>query len=194
MRRAQRGLPASSIVLALAVVMGFCGTARAHSRRVDLALWGSFAPDVVRCQRAISHAAALCVQQVLNVRNPCMGDQLAGTACDSAAVDAAVQAARSRALNMVQQACNQTELSNLSFIDLSDATADVINICRQLDTAGVSAAFAPAMVAGSVSAVDASTQTCLDAAATGVSRLMRFSINARQNALDRIAATNLQPS
>ena len=46
---------------------------------------------------------------------------------------------------MVQQACTQTELSNLSFIDLSDANADVINICRQLDIAAVSVAFGPAM-------------------------------------------------
>src|SRR5262245_46500361 len=101
--------------------------AHAHQTRVDLSLWGNFGTDTARCQRAISRATALCATQVLALRQQCAAKQLTGDACDAAATDAAIQAARNQATAMVQQVCTGPELNNLRYIDLSDATTDVVN-------------------------------------------------------------------
>lgn len=176
-------------VLAGILIVLTAPAARAHNLAADLSVWGNFGPDTVRCQRSIARAAASCASRVLLVRNACLGAQLRGATCDTAASDARVQSARQRALAMVQAACSATQLQTLRYIDLSDAQTDVINVCRNLDTATVTAAYGPVMFGGTVSAVDGSKQTCLDTTGPAAARLLRFAMRARQQALDEIAAT-----
>jgi hypothetical protein len=50
------------------------------------------------------------------------------------------------------------------------------------------------MVGGSVAAVDDESRSCMQVAAVAGTRLLRFAVRARQQALDRIAAVDLSPS
>src|SRR5690606_26271651 len=114
--------------------------------------------------------------------------------CDTATREARIQAARARARDLVAGACNATQLQTLRYIDLNDAQTDVIDVCRQVDTAAVTATFGPAMVGGTVAAMDGTTGTCVAATARASNALLRYAMRARQKALDRIAATTLAPA
>ncbi|MCX5729517.1 MAG: hypothetical protein NTZ28_11890, partial [Nitrospirae bacterium] len=70
------------------MVMLAAAGARAHDVAADLSVWGNFQPQVARCQRTVSRAAALCVSGALAARNGCASAQLQGLPCDGAAVDA----------------------------------------------------------------------------------------------------------
>ncbi|MFN8644961.1 MAG: DUF4215 domain-containing protein, partial [Candidatus Binatia bacterium] len=73
------------------------------------------------------------------------------------------------------------------------AQSDVINVCRQLDTAASSAAFAPATFGGTIAAMSGDQQRCVDATARNGNALLRYAMRARQHALDTIAAEILPP-
>jgi hypothetical protein len=111
---------------------------------------------------------------VLNARNQCLGAQLRGEDCDTDEMNARVEAARTGASAQIQQACSSTDLQTLRYVDLSDATRDVINVCRDLDTSATSAAYGPAMFGGTIAAVDGTKQVCLGSSAREASRLLRF--------------------
>src|SRR5262249_37663274 len=85
------------------------------------------------------------------------------------------------------------QLTTLRYVDLSDAQTDVINICRQLDTAASSAGFAPASFGGTIAAMTGDDQTCVAATARASGAVLRYAMRARQRALDVIAATVLTP-
>ena len=165
------------------------GTAHAHGAPADLAVWGGFNPQVARCQRSVARAASLCASRALQARTRCNAAQLRGEACDSAALDAAVQAARQRARDTVARDCGTEQLLTLRYVDLVDAQSDVINVCRQLDMAATSAAFAPASFGGTIAAMSGDQQGCVDATARAGNALLRYAMRARQRALDTIAAT-----
>ncbi len=176
-------------LVAATLLLLAAAAARAHDTAADLSVWGNFGVDAVRCQRSIARAAALCASRALTARNACLGAQLRGESCDTEDTDARIESARERALALVQSACSAQQLQILRYIDLHDAQTDVIDICRNLDTATVSAAYGPAMFGGTVAAVDGSAQTCLDVTGPAAARLLRFAMRARQRALDEIAAT-----
>ena len=88
----------------------------------------------------------MCIARVALLRGNCLGAALNGGACDETALDADVTDARQRALDRLQRSCTVNQLQNLGYIDLQDAQKDVINACRQLDTAAMSAAFGPVIV------------------------------------------------
>lgn len=169
------------------------GSAHAHGAPAELAVWGGFNPQVARCQRSIARAASLCASRALQARTRCHAAQLRGETCDDAALDAAVQAARQRARDAVARDCDPEQLLTLRYVDLADAQTDVINVCRQLDTAASSAAFAPATFGGTIAAMSGDARDCVDATAAAGNALLRFAMRARQRALDTIAATVLPP-
>jgi cysteine-rich repeat protein len=166
------------------------GAAHAHDVAADLSVWGNFQPQVARCQRSVARAATLCVSGALAARNGCASAQLTGEPCDSAAVDARIQAVRQRARDLVARSCQPTELLTLRYIDLADAQTDVIDVCRQLETAAVSAAYNPAMLGGSIAAMpEPADAECVETTARAGSALLRYAARARQRALDTIAST-----
>src|SRR5262245_33276317 len=176
----------------VALLVFAASAAHAHNTAVDLSVWGNFGADTVRCQRIIARAAASCAVRALAARNSCLGAQLRGDECDTAEMDARVEAARSRALDQVEATCTAEQLQTLRYVDLSDALTDVINVCRNLDTAAVTATYGPAMFGGTIAAAEGSRQTCLDATARASSQLLRFSMRARQLALDAIASAPME--
>ena len=179
----------------VAGALGISATsAFAHGQPAELAFWGPFAADAARCQRVLSRATSLCIGQVAQARSTCLGGALSGGTCDEAALTATVTAARQRALDRLERACTVTQLQNLGYVDLQDAQRDVTDACRQLDTAAISAAFAPAMVGGTVAATDDTTAACVQAGARESTRLLRYAMRSYQQALDRIAGTILEPA
>jgi cysteine-rich repeat protein len=174
-------------LLAIAAMLLRAATVQAHNIAADLSVWGNFGTATAQCQRAIGEAAALCTSRVLAIRTACLGAQLRGDTCDTAASEARVQSARAHALATVQVTCTPAELQTLRYIDLSDAQNDVINVCRTLDTAAVSAAYGPATFGGTVSAVDGSKQACLSVTGRAAAHLLRFAMRTRRLALDEIA-------
>jgi cysteine-rich repeat protein len=177
----------------LALVVG-PGAVFAHGAPADLSVWGGFNPQVARCQRSIARAASLCASRTLYARTKCGAAQLRGESCDTAALDASIQAARGRARDTVARDCDGEQLTTLRYVDLGDAQADVINICRQLDTAASSAAFAPASFGGTIAAMSGTDQTCVDTTSRAGNALLRYAMRTRQRALDTIAATVLAPA
>lgn len=170
-----------------AILLLVASAAYGHGAPAELSVWGNFDADTARCQRTIARAATLCARGVLSARNACFGAQLYGEECDTDESAAAVEAARQRALSLVQDACSPAQLQTLRYVDLSDALSDVVDICRDLDTATVSAAYGPAMFDGTVAGVDEDTQACLDVTARSSTRLLHFAMRARQRELDAIA-------
>lgn len=184
-------------VRALVIGLLACAVASAawgHGTPAELSSWGAFGSDAARCQRVVSRATSVCIAQVAQARARCLGGALGGNACDTTALTATVTAARQRALNRLERSCTEPELQNLGYLDRQDAQKDVTDACRQLDTAATTAAFGPAMVGGTVAAVDATKAACVRAAARESNRLMRYAMRAYQQALDRIAGTPLTPN
>ena len=177
----------------MAAVLLLAEGAWAHGAPADLAVWGGFNPQQVRCQRSIARAASLCASRALLARTACNTSQLAGEACNQATLDAAIQSARARAREAVARDCAQEELLALRYVDLADAQTDVIDVCRQLDTAASSAAFAPASFGGTIAAMASDEQECIATTARAGSSLLRYAMRARQRALDQIAATMMTP-
>ena len=177
------------LLIGLLVGLG-AGTAWAHGQPAELAFWGPFPADAARCQRVLSRATSVCIARVALLRSSCLNAALTGGTCDETALDADVTAARQRALDRLQRSCTVNQLQNLGYIDLQDAQKDVTDACRQLDTAAMSAAFAPAMVGGTVGSVDETKAACVQAGARESTRLLRYAMRTYQQALDRIAGTN----
>lgn len=163
----------------------------AHGQPASIAVWGGYPQGAGRCQRAISFAASLCVSRVIDARNECLTAQTSGHECDEDGVDAAIQAARAAARAVVQRRCTSQDVQNLLYLDINEALVDVINICRESDTAVMSAAYGPAMVGGTVAAMEAPSARCVDEAAQAAAKLVRFANRSRRSALDRIAIRRL---
>ena len=185
----RHSLTALTAVLPLLVAV----SASAHSVAADLSVWGNFGQSAAYCQRSIARAATLCTGRTLAARTVCSAAQLRGAACDVADLDARMSAARSRAAAYVAAACTSEDLQQLRYIDLNDAINDVVGVCRALDTAAITAAYAPAMFGDAVAEVDADTAACVDITGRIAARLLRFAIRARQHALDEIAVSALPP-
>jgi cysteine-rich repeat protein len=176
--------------LVIGLLVGLsAGTAWAHGQPAELAFWGPFPADAARCQRVLSRATSVCIARVALLRSSCLNAALTGGTCDETALNADVTAARQRALDRLQRSCTVNQLQNLGYIDLQDAQKDVTDACRQLDTATMSAAFAPAMVGGTVGSVDEGKAACVQAGARESTRLLRYAMRTYQQALDRIAGT-----
>jgi cysteine-rich repeat protein len=173
------------------VLLAGATAARAHNTAANLSVWGNFGPTTVACQRTIARAAAFCTTRALAVRTACASAALHGGACDDASTDARMQAARARSLSMVERACASSDLQTLRYIDISDALNDVVSVCRALDTAAMTAGYGPALFGGAVAALAGAKQTCVDVTARAGTRLLRFAMRARQQALDAIAASPL---
>ncbi|MEO8603425.1 MAG: DUF4215 domain-containing protein [bacterium] len=176
----------------MALLVAGTTPARAHDIAADLSVWGGFNPAVTKCQRVIARAATLCVSGALSARNACASQQLQGLTCDTTATDARIQAVRQRARDLVARTCAATDLQTLRYIDLADAQTDIINVCRQLDTAVLTSAYNPAMLGGTIGAMQGDAEGCVAATARASGALLRYAARARQRAFDAIAAQTLE--
>jgi cysteine-rich repeat protein len=181
------------LAAALLLAAGARG-ARAHDDPLPLSLWGDFGPAAARCQRALGSAATQCVLAAVDGRRTCIDAQLAGHACDRDAEAAAVLAARERALDKVAAQCSDIDATRLQFFGAAEALTDVVRVCRELETALVTAAYAPALRRGTAVPVADATRACLSATARGAAQVLRLAARMQRAPLDRIAAQPLSPA
>jgi cysteine-rich repeat protein len=160
--------------------------AAAHGTPIDIATWGDFPPAIARCQRVIGRAAAVCGLRVWRARRDCALAPLRGTPCDGAATEAALEAARVAALDDVSHGCTPMQVSNLQFLDVREAQADVIRFCRELDAAANSLILEP------LAAATAADAACGAAATGAAGTLLAMSFRSRQHVLDRIAVRTIR--
>jgi cysteine-rich repeat protein len=157
-----------------------------HGTPIELAIWGDFPPAIARCQRVIGRAAAVCGLRVWRARRDCALAPLRDSVCDEDAADRAAEQARIAALDDVSRHCTAMQVTNLQFIDVREAQADVIRFCRELEAATTSLLLAPLATAPAPQAA-----ACGAAAARTATRLLGDAFRARQHLLDRIAAVAL---
>ena len=149
-RRGRRTATLSGVALLLLLATA----ASAHDTAARLEEWGNFGTDTVRCQRTIARAAASCAARALSARNNCLGAQLRGEECDTAEIGRARRSGADARAATGRGDVHREQLQTLRYVDLSDALTDVINVCRDLDTAAITAAYGPAMFGGTIAAVD----------------------------------------
>lgn len=181
--RPRRGGQARALPLLVALLLAPL-TAQAHGTPIALTFWGDFPLPVARCQRVIGRAAAVCGLRVWRARQDCALAPLRGAPCDAAATAAAIETARLAAIDDVFSGCNGMQLSNLQFVDVREAQADVIRFCRELDAATSSLVLEPL-----AAAAPDELAACGAPAATATTKLLGLAFRARQRLLDRIAAS-----
>lgn len=152
--------------------------ALAHGGRLPLDAWGGFAGDLLRCQRVIARAGAQCAAGAWTARRACREAVLAGGTCDEAATTARIGAARRAALDEVDAYCSERQAIDLQFLGTFDLQPDLINFCRDWETAADSGVFGVA-AAG----------PCATAAAAAVTDVFQYAARARRDCMDRIAAS-----
>jgi len=91
-------------------------------------------------------------------------------------------AARSAALDAVDAACNERQLSDLRFLGFFDSHADVTTFCFGWADTADSLTFTPLATAS-----DAGARACALAAADAASDAMRYVFRARRRCMDRAA-------
>lgn len=166
-------------------VLGFVGEAHGHGMRLPFDQWGGFGAGATRCQRVIARSAAQCAGSAWAARRACRSAELAGNTCDQTATDAAIQAARIKALNTIDQYCSEREAIQLQYLGSFDLQADVINFCRGWETAASSAVYGPL---DGVSVPSPDQRACVEAAADAADTVMQFVFRARRQCMDHIAS------
>lgn len=173
------------------IVAIWSATAFAHGQPAQLAIWGNYPRTIAGCQRAVSHAAEICALRGVSARLDCGLVQVDGGICDQAAVDARIQAARSEARSLVRRVCSAREAQNLLYVDVDEALVDVINVCRQMETAMYTATFGPWLVDGDLSPQSETARRCAGALVIEGRKAFRIMIQRMQASLDRIASLNI---
>lgn len=163
----------------------------AHGAPSKLQYWGNFPRTLAGCQRAIGHAAITCSLSAIRARVECGLAETSGLQCDPTTAEQAIQLARAKARDLVERVCTVREVQNLRYNDVSEAQADVINMCRWADTAALTAVFNPFKRDSQIVAQSSEDLDCIEAAAVGVRKALRFSMHGIAHGLNRIASSGL---
>ena len=162
----------------------------AHGTPPPLEFWGNYPRAVARCQASIGRAVDICVARAWAARRRCLDAEVDGGSCDQSATDAVVQAARTRARQVVTAGCTESQLSLLLFGGLAEAQNDILHACDDAQTALISAAYGPLLVGGTATP-SPSASACIHATAAVAGRMARLAFGVRRRVLNRIAATPL---
>jgi cysteine-rich repeat protein len=168
--------------------------AEGHGQPPDLAFYGNFAGPPAVCQQAVGHAARTCFERALAAQQRCMETQMDGGECDTSKRDAAVDAAKRTARDLIAAECDQVALQVLQFLGLDEAQTDVTNACETQTTAALSVMYGPVGGGGAVSDFGPNSDPCLRAAASQARKLVRYSLRSHDRALNGIARSNISPS
>ena len=153
--------------------------------RLPFAAWGGFDTATIRCQRELARAAAQCAGTAWAVRRECRERALDGGPPCRADDDPRLGAARSAALDAVDDACSERQLGNLQFLGFLDAQLDLTNFCRHgWPDAADSLVFTAAVDSGGATA-----RACATAAADAASDAMRHIFRSRRRGMDHAAVT-----
>ena len=180
--------PRLSALLPLAAVL--CNltsmAALAHTPPKPIEQWGPFRPDTVPCLQKESRVAYACFDMVYNAALACRDAQARGQTCDPDQVGAVIDAATLETRKTLANECETDQVSELGYIGLFDAEADLFNACAIQSRAAVTATYAPAVGTPSAMALD-----CMSATAAYARKVMRFALDHETPVLERIATRPL---
>ena len=169
---------------ALGVVMTLAvAPALAHNQPPPIELWGPFLPGTQTCLRTISRATHACFDAVLALEQACRDAPLRGEICDEAALEVRRSAATGALRATLASTCAEGQLTELSYIGLFDAGADLDRGCAGEAQRAIAAIYAPAR-GGAASATAAA---CMSAVATYGRKVMWFALQREVPVMERIA-------
>ena len=156
--------------------------ALAHTPPRPIANWGPFLPDTVPCLQKESRVTYTCFDTVYDAEQACRDAQARGQTCDTSHVDDVIDAATAQTRRVLANECQTDQVSELGYIGLFDAEADLFNACVIQSRAAVTATYAPAVGTPSAMALD-----CMSAAAAYARKVMRFALDHETPVMERIA-------
>jgi cysteine-rich repeat protein len=165
------------------------GRAWAHAQAPAIEQWGPFLPGTQTCLRRISAGAHACFDTALEVAQHCRDAQARGEVCDEAATEAAIGAAESALRATLVDACDAGQLTELSYIGVFDAGADLSRACVGQSADAIAAIYAPARQG----AVPAATASCMAATAAYGRKVMWFALQREAPVMERIATRLFTP-
>lgn len=163
--------------------------AQAHTQPKPIQNWGPFLVDTVPCLRMMSRATHVCFDAVLDAEQRCREALTRGNECDMAALTNAIDVATGAMRRTLAQECTPGQLTELGYIALFDAEADLFNACALQARWAVTATYAPANGGVAPPAV----ADCLTASAAYARRVMRFAIDQQTPVIERFA-TRIYPN
>jgi cysteine-rich repeat protein len=172
----------------LLVVGGAAGTALAHNQPPPIESWGPFLPGTQTCLRTISRATHACFDRVFALEQDCRDAELQGRACDRDGLDAEIAAADGALRATLSASCADGQLTELGYIGLFDAGADLNRGCVGEARSAITALYAPARDAQ----LSPAAAQCLSAVASYGRKMMWFALQREVPVMERIA-TRLVP-
>jgi cysteine-rich repeat protein len=139
-----RGAVAAVTALALSEAL-FGGAALAHTTPVPIERWGPFLPGTPACLREISRVTHSCFDRVLLVLQQCNDAIVRGGSCDMEKVEDEITDLTRPLHTALTRKCGLGQLTELGYIGVPDAEADLFNACVTQARAMVSATYAPSL-------------------------------------------------
>jgi len=164
--------------------------AHAHGQALPFAFWGDFPSAAARCQEVLAYAATRCANRVWKYHTNCFDALLDGNVCGVSVLVDPVQRAHLDSLDMIDILCTSPEAQALGFLLKYEAQTDVNNFCYAVENALVSVVYGPTM---NGHPPDDQTRICVEAMARATTKMWRFAVRARRQALDQIARSNMTP-
>jgi cysteine-rich repeat protein len=160
----------------------------AHNQPPPIELWGDFLPETQTCLRRISAGAHACFDTVLGIEMRCRDAEARGEPCDRDAADAAIAAADGDLRATLSDACQEGQLTTLSYIGFFDAGADLTKACVTQAQNAIAAIYAPARAATSPPAA----ASCMAASAAYGRKVMWYALQREVPVMERIATRLLE--
>ena len=140
---AGRGWLAGAVVLACLVLRT---VTLAHVQPKPIEEWGPFNPGVPRCLRMISRETHACFDRVLLLLQGCNNALVRGQTCDMESIEDEITELTRPLHTVLTRECELGQLTELGYIGVPDAEADLFAACVSQARATVSATYAPALV------------------------------------------------
>jgi len=171
----------AAVLLAL---LAAAPSARAHNQPPPIELWGPFLPATQSCLRRISDATHACFDRVFALEQACRDAQAGGGSCDETQLEADLSAQDGRLRATLADACQDGQLTELSYIGFFDAGTDLNRGCLGEAQNAIAAVYAPTRNGGAVSA---DVARCLSASADYARKVLRFALQREVPVMERIA-------
>jgi len=155
----------------------------AHNAPPPIEQWGAFLPATQTCLRTISRSAHACFDTVVGLEQRCRDEQALGQPCDTTQKDADISAADGALRATLAGACEEGQLTELSFIGFFDAGADLTKLCVTQAQEAVAAIYAPVRSGASSPAA----AQCMAAAASYGRKVMWYALQREVPVMERIA-------
>jgi cysteine-rich repeat protein len=160
-----------------------------HGTPPPIEIWGSFLPGTQTCLRKISRATHACFDHVFALEQACHDAPLHRSSCDREQVDGDISDADGLLRRTLVDSCADGELTELSYIGILDAGADLKRGCIGEAQGAIAAIYAPARAG----ATTADAARCMAAVASYGRKVMWFALQRKVPVMERIA-TRLFPA